>query len=190
SAGRAPELALAAARVRSAEGQARAARAAGVPDLFPQVGLRRTQAFSGLFLGLGLDLPVFNRGSGLRRYAAGEVEAARLEAAATERLVASAEAGATSAAARLDAAASAFGDDWRRDLDRTVTSAEARFTAGEGTLAELLDARRARLRALDEFELWRLDRRRARAEAARAAGAEPDAQALCDGPIPTESESR
>jgi outer membrane protein TolC len=55
-----------------------------------------------------------------------------------------------------------------------------------GTLAELLDARRARLAALDDLATWRAERRTARARVARLTGAPLDAALLCDDLPPVE----
>lgn len=175
-----PEERAADARVQASAAAVRAARARAVPDLFPQLGLRRTQAFSGLFLGLGLDLPLLNRERGAIAAARAEFAAAEADSDAVRRRVSAERAGSIAAATALEEAAPQFGAEWRADLARTIASAQARYDAGEGTLAELFDARRARLVALDEFETWRAERRRLRAHTARLAGGTVDEQALCE----------
>ena len=73
--------------------------------------------------------------------------------------------------------------DWFAALDQTVTAAEARFELGEGTLFELLDHRRARLQALDDYALWLSEWWNARAQALRLRGGTPDASLLCTDPF-------
>jgi len=175
-----PEVALAEARVAEARAAASLARARARPDLQPTAGLRRTAGFSGLFLGLGFELPLLNGYGSQRDSALAEADAALAERDGLVRRV-----GAEAAAARagldvLDRQGDRFDDAWRQDLERVTRAADARFRAGEGTLLELLDARRARLAAVAEYETWRAERRRVRALLARLEGRPVTAAALCD----------
>lgn len=181
-----PEVALVAAQQRAAMAVVSVAKARRYPDIEPQAGLRRTQGFSGLFLGLLMPIPVLNTGGPLVAAAEAELEAAAAEQDAVGRRVAAERAAARGALAALDRAGARFTAEWRAALDKTLTAAAARYDAGEGTLAELLDSRRARLAALDDYERWRAERRVARARLARLGAAPVDATLLCDD-VPAEA---
>ena len=165
-----PDLALADFTVAAREAGIDRAQALKIPDLRPIAGLRRTAGFSGLLLGISLELPVM---PGL---AAG-AEAARADAeaalAAREVLARSLHAQAQASGGAIDdleLAGAAFDSTVAGTLDRAVRAAFARYAAGEGTLVELLDARRARLTYLTEFEEWRAALRAARIRRARFSG--------------------
>ena len=83
----------------------------------------------------------------------------------------------------LERAGGSFTESWFTALDQTVAAAEARFALGEGTLFELLDHRRARLQALDDYARWLAEWWAARAELARLSGQTPDATLLCTDPF-------
>lgn len=181
-----PEVALVAAQQRAAVAGVSVARARRYPDIEPQAGLRRTQGFSGLFLGLLMPIPVLNTGGPLVAAAEAELEASTAEQDAVARRVAAERAAARGALAALDRAGARFTAEWRAALEKTLTAATARYDAGEGTLAEFLDSRRARLAALDDYERWRAERRVARARLARLGAAPVDATLLCDD-VPAEA---
>jgi outer membrane protein TolC len=157
-----------------------------VPDLVPQVGVRRTAGVTGLFVGLGTEIPVFGGPRDLGRASRLEAEAADAERQGLALQLAAERRAAEAELSLLDAAGRRFDGDWRSALERTVSAAQARYDAGEGTLAELLDARRARLAALDDLATWRAERRTARARVARLTGAPLDAALLCDDLPPVE----
>ena len=152
-----------------------------MPDIAPIAGLRRTAGYSGLLLGLSLELPL------LRSGAAAE-ESARLQArgrgGARARTWSGgwrpSASGADAALTALAAAAPAFDASLLDDLDRAVRAQQSRLAQGEGTIAELLDARRARVNTLNEFAEWRAMRAELRARRARLAGRPVDAQVLCE----------
>jgi cobalt-zinc-cadmium efflux system outer membrane protein len=177
-----PEVSFADARAEAARQQVRLARARAIPDLQPQVGWRRTAGFSGLLLGVGFDLPLFNAGGSSIAAARAEADAAAADRELAQQRVDGVRRAAMQGLARLDSAGTAFGPDWRTDLERAVNSAEARLNSGEGTLVEYLDARRARMLAMDEYEAWRAERRRARTLVARYRGNTIDGTVLCDDP--------
>ncbi|HEU4698458.1 MAG TPA: TolC family protein [Gemmatimonadales bacterium] len=179
-------LELAAARADAARAAARLAAARAVPDLVPQIGVRRTAAVTGLFVGVGTELPVFGGTRAASEASRLEAEAAEAERAGAAARLAAERHAAERTLALLEAAGQRFDAAWRAALARTVGAAEARYDAGEGTLAELLDARRARLAALDDFATWRAERRAARAHLARLAGRPLDAALLCDDLPPVE----
>src|SRR5690606_4218981 len=89
-------------------------------------------------------------------------------------------AGERRALALLDARATTFGAGWQDDLALAVGAAAARWDEGAGTLAELLEARRARLPALEEHATWSAPRAAARLALARAAGYPIAATVLTD----------
>ena len=168
------------ARVGLAEAESAVARAARVPELAPQVGFRRSGGFSGLLVGLSLDLPLFD-GGGARLAAAEARQAmARAEQAHMERQLGATAAGEQRALELLDASASGFGDAWQEDLAVAVGAATARWDEGAGTLAELLEARRARLAALEEHAAWSAARAESRLALARATGHPMHATLLTD----------
>lgn len=171
---------LATARADRAAAEGAVARAARIPDLAPQVGYRRTGGFSGLLLGLAVPLPLRNGGGDAVAAAEAERSAAAGEEAAVLRRLDADAAGARAALALLDARAETFGAAWQADLDRSVTAAEAAWAEGAGTLAELLEARRARLAALEERADWSAARILARLDLARATGVPLEAALLTD----------
>ena len=171
---------VATARVGLAEAEAAVARAVRVPALAPQVGFRRSAGFSGLLLGLSLDLPLFNSG-GARLAAAEATQAvARAEQQHVERRLMAEVAGERRALELLDARAVTFGSEWEDDLALAVGAATARWDEGAGTLAELLEARRARLAALEEHAAWSAARAESRLALARATGHPMHATLLTD----------
>jgi cobalt-zinc-cadmium efflux system outer membrane protein len=174
------ELVRADFHVAAADAAVQRARAARVPDLRPSAGLRRTQGFSGLWLGIALDIPILQSGSSAEQAARYQADAARDDRDALARLVAARDAGAGAALQQLDRAADVFDARLVSDLERAVRSAESRYAAGEGTLVELLDTRRARLVLLTEYEEWRAAQRIARARKARLSGIPIEAEMLCD----------
>lgn len=176
----APELQRAAFSVAAADAGLARARAARVPDLRPSAGLRRTQGFSGLWLGLALDLPILQSGASAEKAARFQAAAVRDEMEALSLAIAARTAGSTAAMRQLDLVAPLFDAELVHDLERAVRSAESRHAAGEGTLVELLDTRRARLALLTEYEEWRAAQRIARARQARWSGTPIDAEMLCD----------
>ena len=175
-----PELAQSEAARAAAVAALDLTRARAVPDLLPHVGVRRTAGYTGLQLGLTLELPLFNVGRAALGQARADAEAAGFLRDDLARRIDAEREAARAAAGRLALAGARFDAAWRADLDRTLSSAQARYDAGEGTLAELLDARRARLSALDELEIWRAELRTARARLARWSGAVIDGSLFCD----------
>lgn len=168
------------ARVARTEASVDLARARRMPDLLPQVGFRRTAGFSGLLVGLGFEVPVFHRGGAALDAARASREAAEWEREAMERRLSSEATASRLALAELEVVAPAFGTEWREDLDLAVRAAEARWSEGGGSLADLFDARRARQVALRDEAAWRLARVTARLALARASGTPLDASLLSD----------
>lgn len=178
--GRPAELIRADFSVAAADAVVERAHAARVPDIRPSAGLRRTQGFSGLWLGIALDIPILQSGASSEQAARFQADAARDDREALARLVAARDAGAGAALQQLDQASDVFDARLVSDLERAVRSAESRYAAGEGTLVELLDTRRARLVLLTEYEEWRAAQRIVRARKARLSGIPIEAEILCD----------
>jgi len=109
-------------------------------------------------------------------------QVARVNREDVERRWAAARAGAEGAFAALDRAGRGFDSGWFSNVEQAVRAAEARFRLGEGTLAELLDSRRARLQALDDYHAWQSEWWLARVEVARLTGTMPSADLICTDP--------
>jgi outer membrane protein TolC len=171
---------VATARAGLAEAETAVARAVRVPQLAPQVGFRRSAGFSGLLLGLSLDLPLFSGGGARLAAAEAMADAARADQQQLERQLVAEAAGERRALELLDARAPDFGAGWQDDLALAVGAAAARWDEGAGTLAELLEARRARLAALEEHATWAATRAASRLALARAAGHPMTATLLTD----------
>jgi outer membrane protein, heavy metal efflux system len=178
--GAAIDLQRARAKFTLAEAMASQAGARRVPDLIPQVGFRRTAGFSGVLVGVAMDLPLFSSGGNGVAAARAEAEAAAADVGQAERDLAAVQSAEQRASAALRAVGARYGADWERDLAQAVTAAEARWQEGQGTLAELFDARRVRLAAIDEHASWRERVLANRVQLARALGAPLTASLLLD----------
>lgn len=179
----APELRIAEARVDAARGYVVTARGLALPDLEPQLGLRRTGGQTGFYLGLSTQLPLFDLGARRLSAARAQEQAALADQEEQASRWVAGHAAALNTLAVLQAAGESFGQQWRLDLEQTVTAAEARYELGEGTLVELLDSRRARLQALDDYHAWLAEWWGARTELARLEGRPLDASLLCTDPL-------
>ena len=175
-----PDLLQARFNADAARAAADRAHAARVPDVAPIVGLRRTAGYSGLLLGVSMELPLLRSGAAAEESARFQAEAAEALRMDLERRVAAQRAGADAALASLAQAAQAFDATLLVDLDRAVRAQQSRLDQGEGTIAELLDARRARVNTLNEYAEWRAMRVDLRARRTRLAGRPVDAQVLCE----------
>lgn len=174
------DLQRAIARRSLAEAIAGQASSRRIPDLMPQVGFRRTAGFSGVLVGLAFDLPLFSSGGGALAAARAEVEATSAEVALMERDQAAAVVAGRRTLAELAAVGTRYGAGWERDLTLAVTAADARWQEGQGTLAELFDARRARLAALVEYTEWRERLLLGRLALTRTLGTAPTTSLLLD----------
>lgn len=175
-----PELLQARFQVDAARAAEARAKAARVPDIAPIAGLRRTAGYSGLLLGVSMELPLLRSGAAAQASARFQAQAAeQLRLDAERRLVAQ-RAGTEQALDALSQAAPAFDASLIDDLDRAVRAQQSRLAQGEGTIAELLDARRARVNTLNEYAEWRAMRAELRARRARLAGRPVNEQVLCE----------
>ncbi len=175
-----PEVDAARAREEAARAGLDLARASRIPDLQPSVGFRRAAGTEALYVGLGLQLPLFNRRGGVTEAASAEVAAAQADLRAAVEAVEARRSAAARALDALDEAGAGFRAGWVEDLDRVVEATEARYELGEGTLVELLDGRRARFEALASRERWRAAWRTQRALLLRLSGGEPAPDLFCD----------
>lgn len=178
-----PEAELAAAQHEAALSAVDVARGVAAPDLQPQLGLRRGGGYSALYLGFTTTLPFFDRGSAGVAAARDEVRAAETERARLESRLAAEAVAARRRLEALERAGSVFTGSWFEALDQAVTAADLRYELGEGTLFELLDHRRARLQALDDYAAWQAEWWQARARLARLTGHAPEADLLCSDPF-------
>lgn len=178
-----PELDLAAAHVDAAQAGITQARGLRAPDFTPQVGLRRVGGLNALYLGIGTTLPLFDRGSRRIDAARAEYQAASEEAAAVEADLLARVVAARRSLRALESAGRGFNEAWFASLEQTVTAAEARYELGEGGLFELLDSRRARLEALDDYSVWQAEWWYARVALERLEGRELDASLICLDPF-------
>ncbi len=149
------DLQRAQAKATLAEALVGQAHARRIPDLIPQVGFRRTAGFSGVLVGVAMDLPLFSSGGNGAAAARADAEAAAADVGQAERDLAAGQAAEQRVFSALQAIGGRYGTDWERDLTQAVTAAEARWQEGQGTLAELFDARRVRLLAIEEHASWR-----------------------------------
>ena len=180
-----PQLLLADLTVAARDAAVARADALKVPDLRPVAGLRRTAGFSGLLLGISLEVPIM-AGAGANADAArADLAGATASREALARSLRAEEDVGRRMTTDLDQAGVVFDSVAVSALERSVRSALARYDAGEGTLLDLLDARRARLSFLTEFEEWRAALRSARIRRALAGGLPLDASLLCT-PVPPE----
>lgn len=172
-------LRLAEARLAEADAAHALTRARAIPDLEPQIGVRRTAGVDGLYLGLAIDLPLL--GGTRQRTAAARVEreAVAAEARALERSTVAERSSAALVLAALESAGAHFTEDWSAVLDLSVVAAVAGYELGEGTLGDLLQARQARVTALRDHAEWIADVRLARIEAARLGHLPLDERVLC-----------
>ena len=154
-----------------------------MPDFAPQVGVRRTDGNTGLYVGVATRLPFFDRGGERVGASIAGENSALAERRDVEERWAAERASASAVLASLERAGAHFDGRWFESLERTVSAGEARYRLGEGTLMELLDSRRARLQALDDYYMWQAEWWAARIEVERLEGRLAPASAICIDPF-------
>ncbi len=174
-----PDLQLADFTVAARDAAVARADALKVPDLRPVAGLRRTAGFSGLLLGLSFEIPIMPGLGAGSDAARADLASATAQREAVARTLQAQGHASRRVAGELSEAGAVFDSTASSALERSVRAALARYTSGEGTLLELLDARRARLSFLTEFEEWQAALRIARIRSARAGGLPLDGTLLC-----------
>ena len=156
-----PEVRRWQSEVEAQQAALRAARREAWPDPSVTAGYKRqSNGFEGAFLGIGLPLPFFDRNRG-----SAETEAARLQAAETQqvlarRMIRNDVRRAYAAYASTRRQSQLLRDDLLRGSGDLLRIAQTSYGEGEMTLVELLDAadayRDARLTTIDlRAELWR-----------------------------------
>lgn len=148
-----------------------AERRATLPDVSLQAGTMRSAGVDMHTLGVSVPLPLFDRNSGGRKRAAGEVAEANAELDAAERSARAEVRAAVEALDALLAARSPGSDSLAARAAEVAEIADAAYAAGGGSLLELLDARRARVEAFTTALQWAAELRLALLELDRATGA-------------------
>jgi outer membrane protein, heavy metal efflux system len=172
-------VALAAARAELARAEEARASARRIPRLEPLLGWRREAGVSALVLGMGMELPLFDRRGAALDQARALRAAADREAEAVARETGRQAAALRQAVAALEGAGAAFDDRWRAAMDQAVEAEELAFREGEGSIESLVLARRARVDALETRTRWREELVRARLDLLALEGAFPTASTLC-----------
>ena len=155
-----------------ADGRVRLARAARVPDLTINGGVRRLEEApgTGFVASVGLPLPLWNRQSGTLAAAETDLRAARLEEQATSLRL---QTELRLSERRLASAAASY-DTLRAQLvpsaEQTLELVRGGYRAGRFGYLELFDAQRAVLEAQLAVDEAKADLWRARLEYARLAG--------------------
>lgn len=175
-----PELEAARSREDAARAGVALSRAARIPDLEPQLGFRRAAGTEALYVGLGFQLPLFDRGSRSVDAANADLASVQADLRATVEETESRRVATRRAMEALEGAGARFREGWVEDLARIVEATEARYDLGEGTLVELLDGRRARFEALAARERWRAEWRTRRAQLLRLSGVAAIPDFFCD----------
>jgi outer membrane protein, heavy metal efflux system len=139
-----PEVALAGAEVRARQARVDLAKAERIPDVRVEILYRRLQASkeNSFDVGLSIPIPLFDRNQGRMREARAEVAAAEARSRATQNAL---SVRLHEAHAQLTAALAnsrALNADVLPRADIVLKGAEARFTAGDIGLIELLPVRR------------------------------------------------
>jgi outer membrane protein, heavy metal efflux system len=162
-----------------AQQEAARARAERWPDVTPRLGWRREAGADALAVGFEWELPLFNRRQGAVDEAVSRVRGSEDAFREAERRWVAERATTLRQLDALAAAGAMFDDAWHAALALTVGAAEATFTAGEGSLEEVLQARRARLASLEDAFAWEAELRRARLALDRSQGLLPAETLFC-----------
>lgn len=141
---RRPELAAAHAEVEAARAAGRLARAERVPDVSGVGGLKRqSDGFNGLFLGLSIPLPLFDRGAGTVETTEARVLSAEERLVLTSRQVENDLRRAIESYQSLRGRSELLGDNLLDEDPDLLQIAQVAYDAGEMDLVQLLDAAEA-----------------------------------------------
>ena len=141
---RRPELAAAHAEVEAARAAGRLARAERVPDVTGVGGLKRqSDGFNGLFLGLSIPLPLFDRGAGTVETTEARVLSAEERLVLTSRQVENDLRRAIESYQSLRGRSELLGDNLLDEDPDLLQIAQVAYDAGEMDLVQLLDAAEA-----------------------------------------------
>lgn len=179
---RRPDVQARDAALREAQRRLAAEQRGVLGEVQLQGGTKETGGFMTGQVGIAMPMPVFNRNSGARQRAAGQLNEARIVRDDLRRQVRAAVQNALThyAGVRASAAQAATFADRGREIARI-----ARLSYGEGhiTLTELLDAERAAADAMQQYYRWAADAWLTRLELERTLGARLDAGSPLDLPV-------
>lgn len=170
-----PDIARFAAEVARGRARVDVARAAGVPDLTLAAGAKHAHESDdvGLVVGLGLELPLFDRNRGEVRAARAELARTLTQQRAAEGVAGTAVAAAYEELAAAHEAAVALRDELIPAAQRTYGAVQEAFGQGQVSFLDVLDAQRT----LIELRQERLD------TLAAYRGAAANAQGLIARPL-------
>lgn len=179
---RRPDVLAREAAVREAQRRLAAEQRGTFGEVQLQGGTKETGGFMTGQVGLAMPMPFFNRNSGARQRAAGQLAEARLQRDDLGRVV---HAGVVNALAHYRDVRAAAGDAATFGARGREVARIARLSYREGhaTLTELLDAERAAADAMHQHLRWAADAWLARLELERALGARLDAESPLDLPV-------
>lgn len=158
---RRPELRRWQSEVDARQAARRAARREPRPDPSVTAGYKRqSDGFRGLFLGVGIPLPFFDRNRGAAEAASARVQAARSQRTRARQQIRNEVRRAHAAYVSSRRQTELVGDDLLDGADDLLRIAQASYEEGEMSLVELLDAadayRDARLSTIDlRADLWK-----------------------------------
>lgn len=179
---RRPEVEARDAAVREAQRRLAAEQRAVFGEVQLQGGTKETGGFMTGQVGLAMPMPFFNRNSGARQRAAGQLAEARIVRDDLQRVV---RAGVVNALAHYGEVRAAAADAATFGARGREVARIARLSYREGhtTLTELLDAERAAADAMQQHLRWAADAWLARLELERTLGARLDGESPLDLPV-------
>jgi cobalt-zinc-cadmium efflux system outer membrane protein len=182
AAARRPDVQAREAAVREAQRRLAAEQRGAFGEVQLQGGTKETGGFMTGQVGLAMPMPFFNRNSGARQRAAGQLAEARIQRDDLRRVV---RAGVVNALAHYQDVRAAAGDAATFGARGREVARIARLSYSEGhtTLTELLDAERAAADAMHQHLRWAADAWLARLELERTLGARLDAESPLDLPV-------
>ncbi len=166
-----PEIAAAERRVAAARSMVSAEWRATLPDAGVQLGAKRTGGYDTGVAAISIGLPIFDRASGARQRARGELQVAEAELRTERDRLSSDVAGSLLAYRELYAARPAGTVALADGGAEVARIAEASYREGAIPLMELLDAERAHADFRAALARWSADVALARMEVNRALGA-------------------
>ncbi len=179
---RRPDVQARDAAVREAQRRLAAEQRGVFGEVQLQGGTKETGGFMTGQVGLAMPMPFFNRNSGARQRAAGQLAEARIVRDDLRRTV---RAGVVNALAHYGEVRAAAADAATFGARGREVARIARLSYREGhtTLTELLDAERAAADAMHQHLRWAADAWLARLELERTLGARLDAESPLDLPV-------
>ncbi|WP_263790041.1 TolC family protein [Salinibacter sp.] len=156
-----PELRRWRSEVGARQATVRAARREVWPDPSLTAGYKRqSDGFEGLFLGVGIDLPLFNRNQGYAEAASARLQAAQTQQSLARREIQNEVRRSHEAYMSSRRQMNLLEGDLLAGADDLLRIAQVSYDEGEMSLVELLDAadayRDARLRTVDlRADLWK-----------------------------------